>query len=73
MLSLFIVILFVIILFKITGLIFHVIGMLLGWIFGIFGWLLLAVLGVTVFGLALAAVPIILIIGAVSLIIAAIS
>ncbi len=72
MLSLLFVILLVIILFKVTGLVFHVIGTLLGWIFGILGWLLLAVLGVTVFGLALAAVPVILVIGVISLITAAI-
>ena len=72
MLGFILVILFVIILFKVTGLVFHVIGTLLGWIFGILGWLLLAVLGVTVFGLALAAVPVILVIGVISLITAAI-
>ena len=73
MLSLLLVILFVVILFKITGFVFHVIGTLLGWVFGIFGWLSLAGLAVTVFELALIAVPAILVVGGVALITAAAS
>lgn len=73
MLSLLLVILFVVVFFKITGFIFHAIGKLLGLVFGIFGWLFLAGLAVTVFGLAIVAVPIIWVIGVVSLISAAVS
>ena len=73
MMSLLIVILFAAILFKVTGLVFRVIGTLLGWVFGIFGWLLLAALAVTVFVFALIAVPVILVVGCVALIIAAAS
>ena len=71
MISLFLMILFVILCFKITGLIFKVIGSLFGWIFGIIGWLVLAGLAVTVFSLAVIAVPIILIVGIAALIAAA--
>lgn len=71
MLSLLLVILLVVIFFKITGFIFHIIGTLLGWIFGGIGWLILAGLAVMVFGLAIFAVPVILIVGIVALISAA--
>ena len=73
MISLFLMILFVILCFKITGVIFKVIGALFGWIFGIIGWLVLAGLAVTVFSLAVIAVPIILIVGIAALIVAAAS
>jgi hypothetical protein len=66
-------ILFVVAFFKITGLMFRVIGKVLGCLFGIFGWLFLAGLAVTVFGLAVFAIPVILIIGGVALIVAAVS
>lgn len=71
MLSLLLLILFVGILFKITGFVFRIIGVLLGCIFGIFLWLLLAGLAVTVFGLGLIAVPVILVVGGAALVNAA--
>ncbi len=71
MLGLLLVILFMVILFKITGFVFHIVGRLLGGILGIFGWLFLAALAVTVFGLAIVFIPVILLIGAVALIAAA--
>lgn len=73
MLGFILVILFVIILFKITGLVFHAIGTLFGWIFGIFGWLFLAGLAVAFFGMAFSAIPVILIIGVIALIRAMVS
>lgn len=42
-------------------------GKLLGGIFSIVGYILIGVLGVTVFGLAVAAIPIILVIGVVAI------
>ncbi len=71
MLGLLLVILFMVILFKITGFVFHIVGRLIGGILGIFGWLFLAALAVTVFGLAIVFIPVILLIGAVALIAAA--
>ena len=73
MLSLFVVILLVVLLIKVTGLVFHVIGTVLGWVFGAFRWLFLAGLAATVFGLALVSVPVILLIGGVSLLAASAS
>ncbi|MDD6352070.1 MAG: hypothetical protein PUG16_06710 [Lachnospiraceae bacterium] len=58
---------------KLTGLFFRAVGTLLGWIFGGIGWLILAGLAVTVYGLALIAVPAVLVIGLVALIAAAAS
>ena len=71
MLSLLLLILFVGILFKITGFVFRIIGVLLGCIFGICLWLLRAGLAVTVFGLGLIAVPVILAVGGAALVNAA--
>jgi hypothetical protein len=68
MLSLIFVILIMVGLFKLTGLMFRIAGHLIGAILGIFGWLILAGLAVTLFGLALYALPVILGIGVVSLI-----
>lgn len=73
MLSMLVLIIFIIGLFKLTGLFFRAVGTLLGWIFGGIGWLILAGLAVTVFGLALIAVPAVLVIGLVALIAAAAS
>ncbi len=68
MISLLIIILFIIILFKVTSVIFHVIGTLLGGIISIIGWLFIAGLAVTLFGFALIAIPVILVVGGVALI-----
>ena len=73
MLSILALIFIMIGLFKLTGLFFRAVGTLLGWIFGGIGWLILAGLAVTVFGLALIAVPAVLVIGLVALIAAAAS
>lgn len=72
MLNLILTILFIVFLFKITGLVFHVIGTVLGWIFGILGWLFLAGLAVSLFSLSLIAVPVILVVGVAALIFATI-
>jgi len=72
MLSLLIVILTIVILFKLTGFAFHIAGALLGGIFSVLGWLILAVLAVSAFGLALFIVPVILIAGVIALIVAAV-
>lgn len=71
MLSLLLIILFAVILFKLTVFAFKVVGTLLGWILGIFGWLFLAGIAVLVFGLAVAVVPAILITGVCALLSAA--
>ena len=66
-----IVIALMVVLFKVTGFIFHIAGKLLGGILGIIGWLILGGIAVTIFGLALFVVPIILIVGIVALFVAA--
>ncbi len=71
MLSFLIVILVMVVLFKVTGFMFHIAGKLLGGILGIIGWLILGGLAISVFGLALFVLPIILIVGIVALIVAA--
>jgi hypothetical protein len=71
MLSLLMIILFAVILFKLTVFAFKVVGTVLGWILGIFGWLFLAGIAVLVFGLAVAVVPAILITGVCALLSAA--
>jgi len=71
MISILITILFIVILFKLTGCMFHIAGKLLGWLLGGIGWLILAGLAVTVLGLALIAVPVVLIVGCAALIAAA--
>ena len=71
LISMLIVIVLMVALFKVTGFIFHVAGKLLGGILGIIGWLILGGIAVTIFGLALFVVPIILIVGIVALVVAA--
>ncbi|MCI1305720.1 MAG: hypothetical protein LKG40_05790 [Lachnospiraceae bacterium] len=73
MLSFLILILFVIGLFKLTGVILHIAGKILGGLLGIIGWVILGTLAVTLFGLALYALPVVLVIGLIALIIAAAS
>lgn len=72
MLTLFIVILFIVGLFKFTGFIFRIAGRLLGGILGIIGWLILGGIAVSLLGLAIYALPVILIIGIIALIVAAV-
>ncbi len=66
-----IVVFMMVILFKITLFMFRIVGKILGGILGVIGWLILGGLAITVFGLALFALPIILIVGIVALIAAA--
>lgn len=73
MLSLLLLIAFVVILFKLTGILFRIIGRVLGGILGVVGWLFLGGLAVTVFGFALFVLPIVLIVGVIALIMAAVS
>lgn len=63
-----IIIVLMIILFKLLGLVFHAAGKVLGWILGLVGYLLLGMLGVVAFGLSLAVIPIVLVVGLGSLI-----
>lgn len=73
MLSLLILILFAVGLFKLTGFIFHIVGRILGGILGIIGWLILGGIAVGLLGMAVSVLPIILLIGVVALIAAAAS
>ena len=73
MLSILVLIILIIGLFKLTVFSFKVVGTLLGWLIGGIGWLVLAGLAVTVLGLALVAIPAILVIGGIALIAAAAS
>lgn len=59
-----------VLMFKITGFIFGVLGKLLGWVIGILGWLILAVFAVTAFGLTIVVLPIVLAVGLFSIIMA---
>lgn len=72
MLALIIMIFVIAALFKATIWSFHLLGVVFGWILGIIGWLIVAGLAVTVFGLTVIAAPIILAIGIVALIMAAV-
>lgn len=63
LLSIFIVILIMAGLFKLTGLLLRIVGAVLGAVLSIFGWLILAGLAVTVFGLATFVLPVIIIAG----------
>lgn len=73
MLSLLILILFVVGLFKLTGFIFRIVGRILGGILGIIGWLILGGIAVGLLGMAVSVLPIILLIGVAALIAAAAS
>lgn len=73
MLSLLALILIVVGFFKLTGVVFHAAGKILGGVLGIIGWLILAGLAVTLFGLALYVIPIVLVIGVIALIVGAAS
>lgn len=71
MLSLILVIACVIGLFRLTGFLLHMAGRLLGIFLSAIGWLILAGLAVTLFGAAMAVLPVILIAGVIALIVAA--
>lgn len=68
--SIIFVILMMVLMFKITVFTFKVVGKVMGWVLGIVGWLILAVLAVTAFGLTIIALPIILVVGLFSIIMA---
>ena len=63
MMTFIIFILVMYLLFKITGFMLGIFGRLLGGIFGLIGYLILGVLAVTACGLAVFALPIIIVIG----------
>lgn len=71
MLTLIVVILLIVGLFKVTGFVLHIAGKVLGGILGIIGWLILGGIAVSLLGLAIYALPIILVIGIIALIVAA--
>lgn len=71
MLSLILVIACVIGLFRLTGFLLHMAGRLLGIFLSAIGWLILAGLAVTLFGAAMAILPVVLISGVIALIVAA--
>lgn len=54
--------------FKVTGLIFKICGKLIGGIFGLIGYLLIGVLAIAGFGLAIAFIPVIVIIGIIAIV-----
>ena len=58
--------------FKITGLFFRILGAMFGWVLGMFGWMILASLAVPVFGLAFFVLPVILLVGVIALVKAAV-
>ena len=68
--SILFVILMMVLMFKISVFTFKVVGKVMGWMLGIVGWLILAVLAVTAFGLTIIALPIILVVGLFSIIMA---
>jgi len=68
MLNVLIVILVMGVLFKLTGLLLGIVGKIFGGLLGLIGYAILGVLAVAVFGFALFAVPIILIVGIVLII-----
>ena len=68
MLGFLILVFIVICFFKLTGVVLHVAGRVIGGLLGIFGWLILMALAVTLFGMAVYILPVILIIGVIALI-----
>lgn len=68
--SMIVVILLMVLMFKITVFTFKVVGKVMGWMLGIVGWLIISVLAVTAFGLTIIALPIILVVGLFSIIMA---
>jgi len=54
--------------FKVTGFIFDICGKLIGGIVGLIGYLFIAVLAIAGFGLALAFIPVIIIVGIIAII-----
>ena len=61
MLSLIMFIIFMVLLFKLTGFLFKVAGKLIGAVFSFVGWLILGALAISAFGLAIVIIPVILI------------
>lgn len=69
MISLTLIIIIGIVLFRLTVLMFHVAGKVIGGILSISGWLILAGLAVTLFRLAMYVIPVILIVGVIALVV----
>ena len=63
MLSVLFVIFMMVVIFKLTGFVLRIAGRLLGGILGIIGYLILGGLAITALGLAVFALPVILLIG----------
>jgi hypothetical protein len=63
MMEIMILVLMMFVLFKVTGFLFKIVGKMLGIVFGITGYVLLGVLSVAAFGMALAFLPLIVLIG----------
>lgn len=53
--------------FKLTGLIFKVCGKIIGGIFGLIGYILIGVLAIAGFGLAVAFIPVLIVVGIVAI------
>lgn len=68
MIEMLILVFMLFVLFKITGFLFSVVGKVLGCVFGIIGYVLLGVLYVAAFGMAIAFLPAIFLIGIVGII-----
>jgi hypothetical protein len=70
MLTLCFVIFLMVILFRLTGVLFHIAGGVLGFIFSLLGWVILGGLAVGLLGLAVYFLPVILVVGAVAVLMA---
>jgi hypothetical protein len=66
MLTLCFVIFLMVILFRMTGVLIHIAGGVLGFIFSLLGWVILGGLAVGLLGLAVYFLPVILVVGAVA-------
>lgn len=53
--------------FKLTGLIFKICGKIIGGIFGLIGYILIGVLAIAGFGLAVAFIPVLIVVGIVAI------
>lgn len=68
-----VVIFLMILMFKLTLFTFCVVGKVIGWVWGILGWLIVGIFAVTVCGFAVFFLPIILIVGLFSILMAIVS
>ncbi|MGN0193787.1 MAG: hypothetical protein ACI39G_01555 [Pseudoramibacter sp.] len=70
MLTLCFVILFTVILFRLTGVFFQIAGGVLGFVLSLLGWVILGAIAVGLLGLAVYFLPVILVIGAIAVLFA---